>query len=75
MSDKLHNTFILTAQSERIQLRTAYPPDPASNLGVIATTCSAIQVGWDPPREHGVDVIGKGFSFFVQHHLPCSHIL
>ncbi|XP_064633270.1 uncharacterized protein LOC135491376 [Lineus longissimus] len=53
-----NQTFILTGQSEKMTLLTARPPDPACNLGITSTTCHSIQVAWDPPREHGVEVIG-----------------
>lgn len=52
------NAFIIASKAEPLTIRTARPPDPPSNLGVIATTCSAVQLAWDPPREHGVEVIG-----------------
>ncbi|XP_052779768.1 uncharacterized protein LOC128217013 isoform X4 [Mya arenaria] len=52
------SAFILTAKSDNLVLRTARPPDPPSNLGVNASTCSSLKMAWDPPLEHGVDVIG-----------------
>ena len=60
------SAFILTAKSDNLLVRTARPPDPPSNLGVISTTCSAIKLAWDPPREHGVDVIGVWMLSFLQ---------
>ena len=56
------SAFILTAKSDNLLLRTARPPDPPSNLGILASTCSSLKVAWDPPREHGVDVIGTWIS-------------
>ena len=56
--DGFHNIFILTAQSEHLTVKTAKPPDAATNLGVVATTTSSIQVSWDAPRENGVEIIG-----------------
>ena len=53
------NKFILTAQSETLTLRTARPPDPPSNLSIAASTCNALRLVWDPPVEHGVEIIGK----------------
>ena len=44
-----------------IQVKTASPPEPPSNVGVVALTCQALKVGWDPPREHGSEIIG-GFT-------------
>ena len=37
---------------------TARPPRPPTNIGVMATTCTSIQVQWDPPTEQGVEIIG-----------------
>lgn len=53
------NKFILTAQSDTLTLRTARPPDPPSNLSIAASTCNALRLVWDPPVEHGVEIIGK----------------
>ncbi|XP_023933288.1 uncharacterized protein LOC106180596 isoform X1 [Lingula anatina] len=52
------STFILTAQSDHLTIHTAQPPDPPRNLGILATTCNSIKIGWDPPKEHGVEVLG-----------------
>ncbi|KAH9503746.1 hypothetical protein Btru_066540, partial [Bulinus truncatus] len=52
------NSFILSSKSEQLHVRTASPPDPPSNVGVIVMTCHSIKVGWDPPREHGSEIIG-----------------
>ncbi|KAK3579080.1 hypothetical protein CHS0354_029940 [Potamilus streckersoni] len=52
------SAFILTAKSEQLTVKTARPPDPPSNLGVLTSTCSGILLAWDPPREHGVEIIG-----------------
>ena len=57
--DGFSNTFILTAQSDHLTLKTAKPPSPPTNLGVVATTCGTIQVAWDAPQENGVEVIGR----------------
>jgi hypothetical protein len=57
--DGFSNTFIMTSKSDQVTLQTASPPDPPSNLGVGATTCNSIQVTWDPPKERGMDIIGK----------------
>nr|XP_034305803.1 uncharacterized protein LOC105321045 isoform X1 [Crassostrea gigas] len=51
------NKFILTAQSDTLTLRTARPPDPPSNLSIAASTCNALRLVWDPPVEHGVEII------------------
>lgn len=58
------SAFILTAKSDNLLVRTASPPDPPSNLGILSSTCSALKVAWDVPREHGVDVIGKTFLLY-----------
>ena len=52
------NAFIIASKAEPLTIKTARPPDPPSNLGVIATSCSGIKLAWDQPREHGVEVIG-----------------
>ncbi|XP_055882729.1 uncharacterized protein LOC106055997 isoform X2 [Biomphalaria glabrata] len=52
------NSFILSSKSEQLHIRTASPPDPPSNVGIVAMTCHSIKVGWDPPREHGSEIIG-----------------
>ncbi|XP_059161356.1 uncharacterized protein LOC131944640 isoform X2 [Physella acuta] len=52
------NAFILSSKSEQLHVRTASPPDPPSNIGVIAMTCHSLKVGWDPPKEHGSEIIG-----------------
>ena len=56
--DGFSNTFILTAQSDHLTMKTAKPPSQPTNLGVVSTTCSTIQVAWDAPQENGVEVIG-----------------
>ena len=60
-----NNTFIVSSQSEKLSFRTARPPSPPTNLGVIATTCTSIQLGWDIPQTHGVDAIGKTKNFIM----------
>ncbi|XP_063446523.1 uncharacterized protein LOC134726026 isoform X8 [Mytilus trossulus] len=52
------NSFIIASKAEPLTIKTARPPDPPSNLGTMATTCSGIKLAWDQPREHGVEVIG-----------------
>ncbi|KAK6175730.1 hypothetical protein SNE40_014123 [Patella caerulea] len=52
------NAFILTASSDQICVITASPPNPPRNLGITATTCNSLTIAWDPPEEHGVEVIG-----------------
>ncbi|XP_067685414.1 uncharacterized protein [Haliotis asinina] len=51
------NAFILTSKSDQLSVKTASPPDAPRNLGVIATTCNSLKIAWDPPQEHGVEVI------------------
>ncbi|GFN84346.1 fibronectin, partial [Plakobranchus ocellatus] len=51
------NAFILSSKSEQLQVKTASPPDPPSNVGVVALTCHSLKVGWDPPKEHGSEII------------------
>ena len=66
--DNYANTFILTAQTDKITLQTASPPSAPSNVGIVSTTCNSIQVGWDAPRERGAEVIGQymqSLIFFV----------
>ncbi|KAK3103976.1 hypothetical protein FSP39_023382, partial [Pinctada imbricata] len=52
------NKFIMTAKSEQLTVHSARPPDPPSNLCFTAMTCHSLRVEWDPPIEHGVEVIG-----------------
>lgn len=40
-----------------LQFQTASPPDPPTNLSVVSTTCHAIKVAWDPPIDHGSELI------------------
>ncbi len=56
------NTFILSAKSDPLSVKTAAPPAAPGNIGVVATTCHSVQIGWDPPAAKGVDIIGKGHS-------------
>ena len=51
--------FIVYSKSNLLQFQTAGPPDPPTNLTVISTTCPAIKVSWDPPVDHGSELIGK----------------
>ena len=55
------SAFILSSKSEQLLVKTASPPEPPSNVGVIALTCHSLKVGWDPPREHGSEIIGNYF--------------
>lgn len=50
-------------------MKTASPPDPPRNVGVTATTCSALSVAWDPPQEHGSEIIGM--SACISHGHSC----
>ena len=59
------SAFILTAKSDNLIIKTAKPPDPPSNLGVLATTCNAIKLAWYQPIEHGIDVMCKYCGFFT----------
>ena len=52
------NAFILSSKSEQLLVKTASPPEPPTNVGVVALTCHSVKVGWDPPREHGSEIIG-----------------
>ncbi|CAG5119535.1 unnamed protein product, partial [Candidula unifasciata] len=51
------NAFILSSKSKQLSVKTASPPDPPANVGIIALTCHSLKVGWDPPREHGSEII------------------
>ncbi|XP_012935394.1 uncharacterized protein LOC101845075 isoform X2 [Aplysia californica] len=51
------NAFILSSKSEQLLVKTASPPEPPTNVGVVAMTCHSLKVGWDPPREHGSEII------------------
>ena len=53
------SSFILTAQSERFTLRTVRPPSPPTGLTLLSTTSNSVQVGWDPAKQKGADVIGE----------------
>lgn len=68
------NAFILTSKSEHLTVKTASPPDPPRNLGVIATTCNSLLVAWDPPEEHGVEVIGKTYISLIDIGGCCLYI-
>ena len=52
----VNRQFIISAKSQKLTVRTGQPPEAASNLGVLASTCHSLQIGWDPPRERGVEV-------------------
>ncbi|RMZ93142.1 hypothetical protein BpHYR1_002691, partial [Brachionus plicatilis] len=49
--------FIIYSKSNILQFQTASPPDPPTNLAVISTTCHAIKISWDPPIDHGSEII------------------
>ena len=51
--------YIVFSKSNQMQFQTASPPDPPTNLSVLATTCHSIKICWDPPVDHGSDLIGK----------------
>lgn len=51
--------YIIYSKSNLLQFQTASPPDPPTNISVVATTCHAIKVCWDPPIDHGSELIGK----------------
>lgn len=59
------NAFILSSKSEHLTIKTASPPDPPHNVGVSATTCNSLNVAWDPPLEHGSEVIGQSWCPFA----------
>lgn len=48
-----------------MQFQTASPPDPPTNLSIISTTCHAIKVCWDPPIDHGSELIGIKLYKFI----------
>ncbi|XP_036357779.1 uncharacterized protein LOC115211041 isoform X2 [Octopus sinensis] len=50
--------FILSTKSEKINLKTASPPNPPSNIGVVSSTCNSVKLAWTSPREHGVEITG-----------------
>ena len=54
--EQINRHFIISAKSQKLIVRTGQPPEPPSNLGVLASTCHSLQIGWDPPRERGVEV-------------------
>lgn len=54
--------YISYSKSNVMQFQTASPPDPPTNLSVVTTTCHAIKICWDPPIDHGSEIIG---SFFI----------
>ena len=64
--DGYGNTFILTGKSEHINLRTVRPPSAPTNLGVLASTCHSVMVGWDPPHESGIEIIGEFTHWLVR---------
>lgn len=59
LSEKNDYKFISYSKSCQLQFQTASPPDPPTNLSIISTTCHAIKVAWDPPIDHGSEIIGK----------------
>lgn len=54
--EEINRHFIISAKSQKLIVRTGQPPEAPSNLGVLASTCHSLQIGWDPPRERGVEV-------------------
>jgi hypothetical protein len=62
LTDKNDYKYISYSKSSQIQFQTASPPDPPTNLSIISTTCHAIKVAWDPPVDHGSEVICKHFE-------------
>lgn len=58
-ADRVEYKFISYSKSNHLQFQTASPPDPPTNLSVVTTTCHAIKICWDPPIDHGSDIIGK----------------
>lgn len=56
--------YIVYSKSNLLQFQTASPPDPPTNLAVISTTCHAIKISWDPPIDHGSEIIGN-LNFFI----------
>lgn len=49
--------YISYSKSNVMQFQTASPPDPPTNLSVVMTTCHAIKICWDPPIDHGSEII------------------
>lgn len=57
--EEINRHFIISAKSQKLTVRTGQPPEAPSNLGVLASTCHSLQIGWDPPIERGVEVKRK----------------
>ena len=57
-NEKVEYRYIIYSKSNLTQFQTASPPDPPTNLSVVSTTCHAIKVCWDPPVDHGSELIG-----------------
>ncbi len=49
--------YIVYSQSSQHQFQTASPPDPPTNLFVESTTCHAVKICWDPPVDHGSELL------------------
>lgn len=62
--EEIDRQFIISARSQKLTIRTGQPPEPASNLGILASTCHSMQIGWDPPRERGVEVKCKSLIIY-----------
>lgn len=56
--ENTEKTFILSGKSEPLTVVTAKPPAPIKNLGIVATTNSAIKIQWDPITDSRVEIIG-----------------
>ena len=63
--DRVEYKFISYSKSNLMQFQTASPPDPPTNLSVVTTTCHAIKICWDPPIDHGSEIIGKFYHIFI----------
>ena len=63
--DRVEYKFISYSKSNLMQFQTASPPDPPTNLSVVTTTCHAIKICWDPPIDHGSEIIGKCYHIFI----------
>lgn len=65
--EQVNRHFIISAKSKKLTVLTGQPPEPPSNLGVLASTCHSLQIGWDPPRERGVEVKRKFNLLLIQY--------
>ena len=55
--------YTVFSKSNIMQFQTAGPPDPPTNLSVVSTTCHSVKICWDPPIDHGSDLIGTKKDF------------